>query len=180
MERQRETLRSSCAALGELFFARPLPAGRGASNQPRERGFTLLEVLVATTIMAVSIVGLVSMLSNTIRNAARLTDHDRATILAKRKMDELLLDRQIPRYLPVQGSWPAEATGSVAVGWKAVVTPFDVPPGVGAGTPVLDRVALTVVWRDGAERERTFTLEGFRRGLLAPADVERIRAGATP
>lgn len=130
--------------------------------------------------MAVAIVGLVSMLSNTIRNAARLTDHDRATILAKRKMDELLLDRQLPRYLPVQGSWPAEATGSVAVGWKAVITPFDVPPGPAAGTPVLDRVELTVVWRDGAERERTFTLEGFRRGLLAPADADRIRAGATP
>ena len=41
----------------------------------RQRGFTLLEVLVATTIMAVAIVGLVSMLSSTIRNAARLTDY---------------------------------------------------------------------------------------------------------
>ena len=146
----------------------------------RQRGFTLLEVLVATTIMAVSIVGLVSMLSNTIRNAARLTDYDRATILAKRKMDELLLDRQIPRYSPVQGSWPAEATGSIAVSWRAVVTPFDLPPAIGPGTPVLDRVELTVRWRDGADRERTFNLEGFRRGILTPPDVERARAGVTP
>ena len=59
-----------------------------------ERGFTLLEVLVATTILAVAIIGLVSMLSNTVRNAGRLTDHDRATVLAKRRMDELLIDRQ--------------------------------------------------------------------------------------
>ena len=146
----------------------------------RQRGFTLLEVLVATTIMAVAIVGLVSMLSNTLRNAARLTDYDRATILAKRKMDELLLDRQIPRYTPVQGSWPAEATGSVPVGWRAVVTPFDLPPGFGPGTPILDRVELNVFWRDGADRERTFNLEGFRRGILAPPDVERAKAGLAP
>ena len=146
----------------------------------RQCGFTLLEVLVATTIMAVAIVGLVSMLSNTLRNAARLTDYDRATILAKRKMDELLLDRQIPRYSPVQGSWLAEATGSVPVGWRAVVTPFDLPPGFGPGTPILDRVELTVFWRDGADRERTFNLEGFRRGILAPPDVERAKAGLAP
>ena len=146
----------------------------------RQRGFTLLEVLVATTIMAVSIVGLVSMLSNTLRNAARLTDYDRASVLAKRKMDEILLDRQLPRFNTVQGIWPAEATGSVAVGWRATVTPFEIPDSFGPGTAVLDRVALSVYWRDGLDKERTFNLEGFRRGLLAPADVERIRAGATP
>ena len=94
----------------------------------RQRGFTLLEVLVATTIMAVAIVGLVSMLSSTIRNAARLTDYDRATILAKRKMDDLLLDRQTPRCVPIQGSWPAEATGSAPVGWRAVIIPLSYSP----------------------------------------------------
>ena len=146
----------------------------------RQRGFTLLEVLVATTIMAVSIVGLVSMLSNTLRNAARLTDYDRATILAKRKMDELLLDRQIPRFTPVQGNWAQEVTGSVPVGWRAVISPFDLPPGFGPGTPILDRVALTVYWRDSADRERNFSLEGFRRGILAPPDVERAKAGIPP
>jgi general secretion pathway protein I len=140
------------------------------------RGFTLLEVLVATTIMAVAVVGLVSMLSNTVRNAGRLTEYDRATILAKRKLDELLIDRQIPRFTPVQGEWPAEATGSIAVGWRALVTPYDVPPNAGPGSAILDRVELTVHWRDGAARERTFSLEGFRRGILAPSEVERARA----
>jgi type II secretory pathway pseudopilin PulG len=135
----------------------------------------LLEVLVATTIMAIAIVGLVSLLSSTIRNAARLTDYDRATILAKRKMDELLLDRQIPRFVPIQGSWPEQATGSIPVAWKALVRPYDIPPGVGPGTPVLDRVELTVYWQDGAGRDRTFTLEGFRRGILLPSDVAAVQ-----
>jgi len=144
----------------------------------QEGGFTLLEVLVATTIMAVAITGLVSMLSTTLRNAARLTDYDRATILAKRKMDDLLLDQQIPRFLQVQGVWPPESTGSIPVAWRAVVAPFDLPPGFGPGTPILDRVALTVFWQDSSGRERTFNLEGFRRGILKPPDVDRARAAA--
>jgi general secretion pathway protein I len=144
----------------------------------QQRGFTLLEVLVATTIMAVSIVGLVSMLSSTLRNASRLTDYDRATILAKRKMDELLIERLTPRYVPIEGAWAVQETGSIPVGWRAVITPFDLPPGFGAGTPILDRVALTVFWRDSAGKERTFNLEGFRRGILAPQDAGRARAAA--
>ncbi|HEY3743266.1 MAG TPA: prepilin-type N-terminal cleavage/methylation domain-containing protein [Bryobacteraceae bacterium] len=144
----------------------------------RQSGFTLLEVLVATTIMGLAVVGLVSLLSGTLRNAARLTDYDRATILAKRKMDELLVERLIPRFVPVQGVWNEQATGSIPVAWKAMVRPFDVPPGFGPGTAVLDRVELTVYWHDGAERERTFTLEGFRRGVLGPADADAMKAGA--
>ena len=142
---------------------------------PGERGFTLLEVLVATTIMAVAITGLVSLISSTVRNAARLSDHDRATVLAKRKMDELLLDRQTPRFQPIQGVWPEQVTGSIPVTWRAVIRPYDLPPGFGPGTPVLDRVELTVLWHEGAGGERTFSLEGFRRGILAPPDVDRAK-----
>ena len=121
--------------------------------------------------MAVAIVGLVSLLSTTLRNAARLTDYDRATILAKRKMDELLVTRQIPRGVAIQGSWTEQSTGSIPVAWRAVVRPFDVPPGAVPGAPVLDRIELTVYWHDGADRERTFSLEGFRRGILSPGDA---------
>jgi type II secretion system protein I len=141
----------------------------------RRKGFTLLEVLVATTIMALTIVGLVSLLSNTLRNASRLTDYDRATILAKRKMDELLLDRQIPRFIPVEGSWPAEITGSAPVGWRAMVSPYDFPPNFGPGMAILDRIELTVAWKSG-EQLRTFTVEGFRSAPLTGPDTDRLRA----
>jgi general secretion pathway protein I len=142
----------------------------------RNRGFTLLEVMVATTIMAIAVVGLLSSLSASLRNAARLTDYDRSALLARRKMDELLLDRRLPRFAIVEGNWDQSATG-VEGGWRARITPFDLPPGVGAGVAVLDRVELEVWWKKGGLR-RTFTLEGFRRGMLRPEEVALAGAPA--
>ena len=134
------------------------------------RGFSLLEVLVATFIMAVAITGLVTNLSGSLRNASRLAEYDRASILAKRKMDELTLVRALPRWTPLEGGWPAAETGSVPVRWRAIVTPFDVPPGPRANLAVLDRIELQLAWPGG----RTFTLEGYRRGNLTAADAERL------
>jgi len=57
----------------------------------QEDGFTLLEVLVATLVMAIAVAGLMSAISSSLRNAVRLTDHDRAVLLGRQKMDELLL-----------------------------------------------------------------------------------------
>jgi len=49
----------------------------------RTRGFTLLEVLVATLIMGLAVVGLLSAISTSMRNAARLTDYDRVAMVAR-------------------------------------------------------------------------------------------------
>jgi general secretion pathway protein I len=134
-----------------------------------KKGFSLLEVLVATFIMAVAITGLVSNLSGSLRNASRIGDYDRAAILAKRQMDELLVNRALPRWVQINGGWDASLTGSVPVRWRAIVTPFDVPPGAGPNAAVLDRIELQISWEN-----RTFTIEGFRRGYLTGPDAERL------
>lgn len=121
--------------------------------------------------MAVAITGLVSNLSGSLRNASRIGDYDRAAILAKRQLDELLINQALPRWIPISGGWDASLTGSVPVKWRAIVTPFDVPPGAGPNQPILDRVELQVTWEN-----RTFTLEGFRRGRLTGPDAERLAA----
>src|SRR5205085_7314962 len=70
-----------------------------AAGEPvrSRRGFTLLEVLVATTIMGIAVVTLLSALSTSVRNATWLTDYDRAVLLARAKMDSLLVDPALPR-----------------------------------------------------------------------------------
>lgn len=135
-----------------------------------ERGFTLLEVLVATVIMAIAISGMLSALSGSTRNAARLSDYDRAAMLGRRKMDELLAERKLPRYVVLQGQWNSAATGGKLSGWRARSSPWEWSPDAGPGATMLERVELEVWWDDNGRR-RTFTLEGFRRGLLTPADI---------
>ncbi len=133
------------------------------------KGFTLLEVLVATLIMGIAVAGLLSGLASSTRNAARLTEYDRATLLAKSKMDELLVDHNLPRKTPISGAFDPASSGGITSGWNATVTPFETSPVSGPGRWVVDRIELEIWWMTGDPRSptrRSFTLEGFRRSLL--------------
>ncbi len=131
----------------------------------RRRGFTLLEALVATAIMGIAVAGVLSALAGSSRNAARLTEYDRATLLARSKMDELLVDHSIPRKVPIEGLFDPAVTGGVPAGWRAVVLPYETAPGAAPGSWVLDRIELEIWWVNGTLK-RSFTLDGFRRSLL--------------
>jgi len=135
-----------------------------------QRGFTLLEVLVATLIMGIAVAGTLSGLAAASRNAARLTDYDRATLLAKTKMDELLVDHTIQRNIPIEGMFDPGLAGGATAGWRAVVTPFETAPGAGPGKWVVDRIQLEIWWMSGQNR-RSMTLETFRRSLLQAGDL---------
>jgi general secretion pathway protein I len=136
----------------------------------RRRGFTLLEMLVATTIMGIAVVGLLANLSASLRNASRLTEYDRAAGLAREKMEQVLLDRQMPKGVPVTGTFDHSLTGGVEAGWSARITTYEAPPKAGAGSPALERVELEVWWGTG-EKRRKISLEGFRRGVLTAEEV---------
>jgi general secretion pathway protein I len=135
----------------------------------RERGFTLLEVLVATAIMGIAVAGVLSGLAAASRNASRLTQYSRATILARQVMDELLTDDTLSRKVPVEGRFAPAQSGGVEAGWRAQVSPFESLEGAGAGSAVLDQIRLEVWWMDGPTR-RSFLLDGYRRAVLRPED----------
>lgn len=131
------------------------------------RGFSLLEVMVATFIMAVAVATLLSNLTTSLRNASRLTDHDRAALLARHKMDELLLVPRLPQQQILEGQFdPSQASGLEA-GWRARASIFEFLPGAGPGSQVLERVELTVHFQNGG-RTKSFTMEGFRKRFLLP------------
>jgi general secretion pathway protein I len=134
------------------------------------RGFTLLEVLVATVIMAVAVSGVMSSLSGSMSVAGRLTDYDRAAMLARRKMDEILVDKRVPRYVMFEGLFDPAQTNGAPSGWRARIAPFEMPPNPTPGKPIVDRVEVQVWWTSG-QTQRTFNVEGFRRHILRPEEV---------
>jgi general secretion pathway protein I len=121
-----------------------------------QSGFSLLEVLVATVIMGIAVTALIVGLSQSVRNAARLSDYDRAAMLARTKMNDLLLDVDVPFDGAVDGEFDANT------GWRAVLRPFDIPPAAGPGTPILQQVALEIWWQPQRGTRRTLQLNGYR------------------
>jgi len=126
-----------------------------------KHGFTLLEVLVATSIMAVAVATLLSALSASVRNASRVSDHDRAALLAKRTMDELLLNHALPLNAEVAGDWDRSEAG-LAGGWRARVEVHLPPKAPMPGQFYIQRILLEVWWNTTAGR-RTSQLEAYRR-----------------
>jgi general secretion pathway protein I len=120
----------------------------------RQEGFTLLEVLVATVILATAIAGLMAALSGSVRVASRLTDYDRAAMLARRKMEEITTERRLPRFTQLEGMYDPAQTNGAPSGWRAMVVPFEVPPNFGPGTPIVERVQVTVWWTSGDRQDQ--------------------------
>lgn len=138
-----------------------------------ERGFTLLEMIVATVILAVAIVGLLSGVSTAMRNAARLTTYDRVVQLAQLRMNELLVDSRLPRDTVVEGPFDPGLTGGVEAGWRARLAQFEMPPNPFPGAIALQRIELEIWWMAGRER-RTFTLDAYRPQALKPQDLQPV------
>ena len=132
-----------------------------------KRGFTLLEVMVATTVMGIAVVTMMAGLSTSVRNASRLTDYDRVALLARAKMDALLVDPRLPLGTLMEESLDPVLLGGAHGGWRARMTSFETAPAPVPGALGLDRVQLEIWWMSGAQR-RSFGLEAFRRSVPRP------------
>jgi hypothetical protein len=126
--------------------------------------------MVATLIMGIAVIGLMAEITASMRNASRVTNRDRAALLARAKMDELLLIPQFPVDTPVEGTFDRSLTGGVEGGWRARLTRFEMPPNPAPGQQSLDRMSLEIWWMAGEER-RTFALAGYRAHVLRPEDL---------
>ena len=140
------------------------------------RGFTLLEMVVATTIMAIAVVGLMSGLASATRNAARLQDYDRAVQLARVRMNELLLDRTLPRNALIEGQFDPAMAGGMEAGWQVHLTTYRMPPVVRVNDTALDRIELRIWWTNCTQK-RTFTLDAFRPRVLTAEDLGDLPSG---
>lgn len=124
------------------------------------RGYTLLEVLVASTIMATAVGSLLSALTMSVRNASHVISSDRAAVLAKRTMEDLLAS-PLPPGQVFQGRFDPRQV-ALDGGWQARVELFESVPGAPRNRGIVERLVLELWWMDGVRR-RTFQLEAFRQ-----------------
>ncbi len=111
---------------------------------PRQSGFTLIEVLVAFAVFALSIGAIYEVFADVSRGSARTSARTRNLLAA-----QSILSEQRARPLP----WDARRTGqnADAQSWEITIVPLD------AGTDENSRwkayeVAVRVASRDGASR----------------------------
>jgi hypothetical protein len=127
-------------------------------------------MIVATVILAVAVVGLMSGVSGALRNASRLTTYDRVVQVARLRMNDLLVDEALPRGEIVSGGFDSQIVGGAEAGWRARLTEFQPASDKIPGEIAVERIELEVWWMAGTER-RTFTLEGFRPHTLTAQEL---------
>lgn len=125
-----------------------------------ERGFTLLEVLVAFAILAVSLGGLLVAFSDGLRTVSRSVTISEATLRAQSVMEE------VGRSIPVR---PGQVAGVLEDGtrWQVSVEPFDTGE-TGAAAVIRTLFAFRVDVTVELDTGRTITLTSLR---LAPEDA---------
>jgi hypothetical protein len=134
-------------------------------------------MIVATLIMGIAVVGTLAALQTSLRGSARLMERDRAVLLGRSKMNELLADRRAASGMVLNGSFDPRVSGGNQAGWQARVSIFDHPEHFGPGTTVLDRVDLEIWWISAGQR-RTYPLHAYRRRVATMDDVSAGQAVA--
>jgi general secretion pathway protein I len=117
-------------------------------------GFTLLEVLVSFAIVAIVLTMIMQLFSGSLRSAALGRSYGEATLLADRKMNEILEANEPP------GEEGYSESGEMDGGyfWQANVTPYEEFAPEDENFPLtLYRIEVTVSWGEG-ERERQVAL----------------------
>ena len=125
-----------------------------------EKGFTLLEVLVATMVLGIAVVVLLQLFSGALDQARRADDYTRAVFHARSKMEELLLD-------PPAAAIMERGDFGDGYRWAWEVLPdTDASTGMIGVQPVMIRV--TIGWGFD-QRPKEYHLQTM---VLAPSPVE--------
>lgn len=124
----------------------------------RQRGFSLLEVLVAFTILALSLGVLLQIFSRAMTTTATGADFARAAQLAEARLARVGFE--IPLESGVYEGDPEEG-----IAWSVRVAPYETGTESVAELPVEPYlVVVDVLWRDGGGKPRRLSLSTLRLG----------------
>ena len=129
------------------------PGGEGRGEGALQRGFSLLEILVAFAIAAMALGLLYQVSGNNARQAGGLLQHERAMALAQ----SLLAAHET---VPARGL--DERGEGAGYGWYVHSRPYPTPAGNAAPQAArLHELRIDVRWHDGTA-ERSFELSSLR------------------
>ena len=123
-----------------------------AKHSVAQRGFSLLEIMVAFSIMALSLGLLYRITGSSARQVGSVQQHEQAMALAASVLDT------VPA-VPEQGI--ERAAASAGYEWTIVTRPWPTQHDALGRVPRLHEVQVTVSWLDG-ERTREFALTTLR------------------
>jgi len=86
----------------------------------KQQGFTLLEILVAFTLLALTFATIMEIISGSAKNTVKATQNTKIAMLAQSKMDELGLFEVLE-----EGSSQGDFDDTTS--WSLEITPYDVP-----------------------------------------------------
>ncbi len=118
---------------------------KSAIRNPQSKGFTLLEVMVAVSIMAMVLVTLLGLKNRSMQDVGLAERITTATMLAQRIMAETVLSKPVPR--EDSGEFSEEEYRDYA--WKRTVAPFPLP----VGQALIMEVRVAVLWTEGTRQE---------------------------
>jgi general secretion pathway protein I len=105
----------------------------------RQRGFTLLEVMVALAVLSIALVALFSQQAASIKQGNEARVITKATFLAQERMAEVLTRQQLRA-----GEEQGETQDSVpAFQWKTAVEETDVEG--------MQKITVIVLWKEGGQ-----------------------------
>ena len=138
------------------------------SNSRRQRGFSLIEVLVAFVILALVATALFSLFSVSLNNVAAAEEWSRALTVAESRLDAAAVAQ------PLREGSESGNTADGRVQWTATVAPYVSPavdPELEAASQALAtrlfRISVEVKYTGGDGKSRTLSLSTVRLGRKA-------------
>lgn len=115
------------------------------------RGFTLLEVLVSTALLATVFVAVVGIAAQSLRNITRMKPQESALLHAREKMNEVLLLEELA---------PGTQTGAWTDGyrWQMQISPNAYNAQLKDGKNELFDIRVVIRWGE-LEREKAYAVE---------------------
>lgn len=123
-------------------------------------GFSLIEVIVALTIVAIAFVGLLGLHNRNLALIARDQDLTRATLLARQFITEM----EVVEQWPDSGTSRGEFANAPGFAWEREVTDTDLP--------TVRRVVLRVIWDE--RQPNACELVYYIRDRREPDEQNRI------